>query len=493
MKNSARSTRVAVSADGKGLVSQAGAVLLWQTMRVTGLSRGLSENLARWRAPRAVHDPGKIVADLAAAVALGGDCLADIAVLREQPELAGPVASDPVVSRLVSSLAGDLPRALRTIRAARAAARERAWALAGDAAPGADGGLVTIDLDATIVIAHSEKQEAAPTWKKTFGFHPLTAFADHGADGNGEPLAIMLRAGGAGSNTAADHIEASRLALAQLPRHLRRKVLIRADSGGGTHGFLHWLTAKSRRLHYSVGMTVTEDMQNAILKVPADSWTPAYDGGGQVRDGAWVADITGMLDLSSWPAGMRVIVRKERPHPGAQLRFTDIDGHRFTAFATDAKKGQLADLELLHRRRARCEDRIRCAKDTGLRNLPLIIFSPAIFRPPDLRFCVVDSVVHGTSRGFSGGRSGSFCSPFPGRVVAGERIAAARCSPSARSSASRNWRFSDSRRRMREVAASSRRSSEAGVARCRSGTGGDAGACCRARSRSTCSRRSSWA
>src|SRR5580704_10044709 len=156
MKNSARSTRVAVSADGKGLVSQAGAVLLWQTMRVTGLSRGLSENLARWRAPRAVHDPGKIVADLAAAVALGGDCLADIAVLREQPELAGPVASDPVVSRLVSSLAGDLPRALR---AARAAARERAWALAGD---GADGGLVTIDLDATIVIAHSEKQEAAP-------------------------------------------------------------------------------------------------------------------------------------------------------------------------------------------------------------------------------------------------------------------------------------------------------------------------------------------
>ena len=113
----------------------------------------------------------------------------------------------------------------------------------------------------------------------------------------------MLRAGGAGSNTAADHIEASRLALAQLPRHLRRKVLIRADSSGGTHGFLHWLTAKSSRLHYSVGMTVTEDMQNAILKVPADSWTPAYDGGGQVRDGAWVADITGMLDLSSWLFG----------------------------------------------------------------------------------------------------------------------------------------------------------------------------------------------
>jgi hypothetical protein len=340
-------------------------------MRVTGLARGLSQGLSRWRQPRAVHDPGKIIADLAAAVALGGDCLADIAVLREQPELAGPVASDPVVSRLVSVLAGDLERALKAIRAARAAARERAWALAGDAAPGGTAGPVVIDLDATIVVAHSEKEQAAPTWKKTFGFHPMTAWADHGEGGNGEPLAIALRPGNAGSNTAADHIEAARLALAQLPRHLRGRALVRADSGGGTREFLRWLTARSRPLHYSVGMPVTEDMREAILKVPAKSWTPAYDGDGQVRDGAWVADITGLLDLSGWPAGMRVIVRKERPHPGAQLRFTDIDGHRFTAMATDARRGQLADLELRHRRRARCEDRIRGAKDTGLRNLPL--------------------------------------------------------------------------------------------------------------------------
>jgi hypothetical protein len=340
-------------------------------MRVTGLGRGLPAALEPWRGPRAVHDPGKIVADLAAALALGGDCLADIAVLREQPDLAGPVASDPVVSRLVKALAADELRALAAIRAARAAARERAWALAGGAAPGAGGGPVIIDLDATIVIAHSEKDQAAPTWKKTFGHHPMTAWADHGETGNGEPLAIVLRPGNAGSNTAADHIETARLAIEQLPRHLRRKVLVRADSGGGTHEFLTWLTARSRRLGYSVGMTITEDMQEAILKAPASSWTPAYDGGGQVRDGAWVADISGLLDLSSWPAGMRVIIRKERPHPGAQLRFTDIDGHRFTAFATGTRKGQLADPELRHRRRARCEDRIRCAKDTGLRNLPL--------------------------------------------------------------------------------------------------------------------------
>ena len=223
--------------------------------------------------------------------------------------------------------------ALKAIRAARVCARERAWALAGDSAPGGDGGLVTVDLDATIVIAHSEKEQASPTWKKTFGFHPMTAWADHGADGNGEPLALVLRPGNAGSNTAADHIETARLALAQLPRPLRRRVLVRADSGGGTHEFLTWLTARSRRLHYSVGMTITEDIQAAILKVPAAAWTPAYDGGGQARDGAWVADITGLLDLAGWPAGMRIIIRKERPHPGAQLRFTDLGGHRFTAFA----------------------------------------------------------------------------------------------------------------------------------------------------------------
>jgi hypothetical protein len=132
---------------------------------------------------------------------------------------------------------------------------------------------------------------------------------------------------------------------------------------------------KPRKLGYSIGTTITEEIQAAILQSPADGWIPAYDGDGKVREGAWVADVTGMLDLGGWPDGMRVIDREERPHSGAQLRFTDVGGHRFTAFATDARKGQLADLELRHRRRARCEDQIRCAKDTGLRNLPLKAFS----------------------------------------------------------------------------------------------------------------------
>ena len=371
VKITARGAKIAVSADGSGIVSQGGALLLAEAMRVTGLGRGLTAALERWRASRAVHDPGKIIADLVVALALGGDCLADIAVLRAQPELAGPVASDPVVSRLVSALAADAPRALRAIRTARAAARERAWALAGEAAPGGDGSLVPVDIDATIVTAHSEKEQATPTWKKTFGFHPLAVFADHGAGAGGEALAIVLRPGNAGSNTAAEHIEAARLALAQLPRRQRRQVLIRTDSGGGTHDFLAWLASPGRRLHYSVGITITGDIQEAILAVPDRVWEPAYDADGQVRPGAWVAELTGLLDLSSWPAGMRVIVRKERPHPGAQLRFTDLDGHRFTCFATGTRRGQPADLELRHRRRARCEDRIRAAKDTGLRNLPL--------------------------------------------------------------------------------------------------------------------------
>ena len=360
-----------VSADGAGIVSQAGGLLLTRMLEVIGLGRGLEAALERWRPARAVHSPGKIITDLAVAVALGGDCLADIAVLRAQPQLFGPVASDPVVSRLITRLAADAPAALTAVRSARAAARQRAWLLAGEAAPGADGELVTMDIDATLVTAFSEKEQAAATWKKTYGFHPLTAFADHGADGSGEPLTIVLRPGNAGSNTATDHIEATRLALAQLPARLRRRVLIRTDSGGGTHEFLNWLTRPGRRLAYSVGFTITDDVQEAILKVPACAWTPAYDADGQVRPGAWVAEITGMLDLPAWPKGMRVIVRKERPHPGAQLRFTDIGGHRFTCFATSTRSGQLADLELRHRRRARCEDRIRSAKDTGLRNLPL--------------------------------------------------------------------------------------------------------------------------
>jgi hypothetical protein len=192
VQNTASRPKITVSADESGIVSQAGALLLTETARITGLQGGLSAGVGRWRRSRAVHDPGKIVTDLAVAVALGGDCLADAAVLRAEPALFGLVASDPVVSRLVTRLAGDAPAALKAIRSARAAARQQAWQLAGDDAPGSGGDLIPVDIDATIVTSHSEKEQAAPTWKKTYGFHPLAVFADHGAEGQGEPLATAF-------------------------------------------------------------------------------------------------------------------------------------------------------------------------------------------------------------------------------------------------------------------------------------------------------------
>lgn len=224
-------SKIVVSSDGKGIICQAGGLLLMETLRVSGLDQGLSRALSRWRRPRAVHDPGKIITDLAVALALGGDCLADVAVLRDSPEVSGPVASDPTVSRLVHALAEAGPKALRLIRGARAAAREHVWKVAGQAAPGTGGALIPLDLDATLVIAHSEKEQAAPTWKKTFGFHPLCSFIDHGRGGTGEPAVLVLRKGNAGSNTAEDHITAGRLALAQIPARLHKQVLKVQDSG----------------------------------------------------------------------------------------------------------------------------------------------------------------------------------------------------------------------------------------------------------------------
>jgi hypothetical protein len=369
--------RVHADMSGVGVVSQAGGVALVETVRVAGLDGALSAALACWRKPMAIHDPAKVITDLAVTLALGGDCLADIALLRAEPAVFGPVASDPTVSRTVDALAVDAARALQAIDGARAAARARVWTLAGEHAPdhriGADRPLI-IDTDATLITAHSEKEQAAPTFKRGFGFHPLWAFADHGTEGTGEPLSCLLRRGNAGSNTAADHIAVVKAALAQLPGHRSgkrpgRKILIRADGAGATYEFLNWLV--SRRLSYSVGFSLPDTFAKTLATIPSNGWTPAYDGDGQVRDGAWVVDVTGLLDLKSWPAGMRVIIRKERPHPGAQLRLTDPDGMRVTAFATNTARGQLADLELRHRRRARCEDRIRNSKDAGLSNLPL--------------------------------------------------------------------------------------------------------------------------
>lgn len=359
-------------------IGNAGGVLLTETVRATGLDRSLSRALAPWRKPLAQHDPGKIVLDLALMLAVGGDCLADVASLRAEPDVFGPVASDPTISRLLAVLASDADGAERAIAAARRAARRTAWELAGDHAPGSRATPavpLVIDLDATLVTAHSEKEQAAPTFKKGFGFHPLLAFADHGSAGGGEMLACLLRPGNAGSNTAADHATVIGDALAQAGMGSRpgKKVLIRIDGAGSTKKTLDELVA--RRVSYSVGYTLPTNTPDLYRVIPEQLWEPAYDPDGTPREGADVAELTGLMDLTGWPQGMRVIVRRERPHPGAQLRFDDVDGYRLTAFATNTRRGQLADLEVRHRRRARCEDRIRAAKDMGLRNLPLRSFA----------------------------------------------------------------------------------------------------------------------
>jgi len=369
--------RLSVDVDGGSAVSQAGGVLLTSTVRAAGLDVALSKALAPWRPQLARHDPAKVVLDLALTLALGGDTCSDLAVVRGEPAVFGTVASDPTASRTIARLAGDVDKVLAAISTARAAGRARVWAAAGSNAP--DHGRdvahpLVIDIDATLVTAHSEKEKAAPTFKRGFGFHPLCAFVDHGTEGTGEPVAVLLRAGNAGSNTAADHLRVISEALAQIPGSTRGKsVLVRIDGAGGSHKVIEALTR--RRLAYSVGFTLPENTPDLLKLIPEHVWAPAYDAVDQVRDGAWVAELTHLMDLSAWPPGMRVIVRKERPHPGAQLRFEDVDGMWVTAFVTNSTRGQLADLELRHRRRARCEDRIRLAKDTGLANLPLHSFA----------------------------------------------------------------------------------------------------------------------
>jgi Transposase DDE domain group 1 len=367
--------RLRVDTSPTAAIGQAGGVLLTRTVTATALDRFLSSALAGWRKPLAIHDPGKIITDLALNLALGGGCLADLVVLRAEPGVYGRVASDPAVSRAIAALAADAPAVLKAIDTARTAARQRAWQLAGRHAPdhGTDAKHpLIIDLDATLVTSHSEKEHAAPTFKRGFGFHPLCAFLDHGPDGTGETLAILLRPGNAGSNTATDHITVIRQALAQLPGHrLGRRVLIRTDGAGGAKALIEWLTR--RRLSYSVGFTLPVNTPDLLAKIPDSAWTSAYDAHDQVRDGAWVADLTGLMNLDAWPAGMRVIVRKGTPPPGraAPLR----------------RRRRDADHRLRHQHPPRTTPRPRTAPPapgplrgpdpdresiTGLVNLPLI-------------------------------------------------------------------------------------------------------------------------
>ncbi len=221
------------------------------------------------------------------------------------------------------------------MRAAHARARSRVWTLAG--APSE----LTIDLDATLIASHSDKEGAAGNFKGGYGFHPMLAYADQ----TGEALAGELRPGNAGSNTAADQIAVAEHAIGQIPvEHIEQiELLLRIDSAGASHELLDW--AREGRMRYSVGYDLTEQVRAAILKTPDSAWVAAVDQDGSERRNGQVAEITAQLDLSGWPSGSRAIVRRERPHPGAQLSFTDVDGYRFQAILTDQPDSDIAAVE----------------------------------------------------------------------------------------------------------------------------------------------------
>jgi hypothetical protein len=353
--------RFEVTTDGAGVVGHAGAALLRELADRLGLTKALGWHRAGGRRR---HLDAAVLRDLAVMLADGGDCLSDLAALRDQPELFGPVASTPTAWRVVERLAQD-PDGLARLRAARAHARARAWA--AGAHPNVE--LLIVDADATLVLARSDaKQGAAGSYKHTFGFHPLLAYLDRG-HAPGEPLAGLLRPGNAPAGGADDLIELVDLALAQLPAAAREQpVLVRSDSAGASTRLAWHL--RDNQVGFSLGMPIDAHAREAILTQPEAAWTPAIDADGQPRDSAEVCELTGWLDLHTWPPGTRAICRREDAHPGAQLRFSDHDGHRFQVFLTDQPDPDLAWLELRHRQRARVEDRIRAAKATGLANLP---------------------------------------------------------------------------------------------------------------------------
>jgi hypothetical protein len=367
--------RVEVTTDGRNLVSHAGTALLCELADRTGLTRAMSVAMTDCGISWNTHDPGVVLTHLAVAIADGGDCLSDFETLRSQSELFGDVASISTAWRAVKATAS---LELRQIPRAVAGAREIVWA----AAPPGD---ITIDVDATLVTAFSDKQDARPTYKKGFGFHPLGAWCDT----TGEPLALMLRPGNAGSNDSDDHLELLDQAIGALspeyrlghepgddPGLVRHHILLRADSAGATHGFVRGLTEAN--IEYSIGHPVDQGVREALLLFQEEDWVEALESDGSVRDGAWVAELTDLKDLSAWGEDARLICRREHPHPGAQLSLFDTsEGFRHTCFITNANglNFDAAVLECRHRGHARVEDRVRCWKDCGLQNLPFASFT----------------------------------------------------------------------------------------------------------------------
>jgi hypothetical protein len=350
---------VDVAADGTGLTSRAGSVLLALVAGRLGLTDGLSDALSGMRERRSSHDPGRVFCDLAVMAADGGRCVSDLAALAGQSALFGEMASVSTARRVLLDV-GE-PQ-LDAIRSARALARACAWEA------GAAPARVILDFDATPISVHSEKEQAAGHYKGGFGFTPLLVSCGR------EVLAAVLRPGNAGANNAADHLSVWELALEQLPASaLEGEILARSDSAGASHDFAD--ACRETDIRFSLGYAIGEPVREAILALDEAAWRPAVNADGRERDGAWVAELTGQVKIATWPAGTRLICRRERPHPGAQLSFSDVDGHRFQCFITDQDATDIAALEAVHRQHAQVEDRVKTLKTSGASHLPFHSFA----------------------------------------------------------------------------------------------------------------------
>jgi hypothetical protein len=398
-----------VTGGGSGVVSHAGLGLLRLLSDRTGLTGGLSRALASGRL--LTHDRGRVLSDLACAIADGAQVISDFRVMGDQRALFGPVASVPTVWRTLEEIGAGGERAARRVTAAVNKARRQAWARIEARHGGLPGvrvadktlqGVTCIRLDATVIRARSDKEGAEPNFKG-FGHHPLLWFCDN----TGEPLGGMLREGSAGSNTAGDHVTALGAAIEALPPKHRRRLMVTVDGAGASHDLARHLDKLASRPGYqvtwSVGWELGERERNAIAQVPAEAWRLAVDGRGELRERrsdeacgdrecghrkcwieeAQVTELTAILrtgsrdQLAAWPAKMRVFARRERPHPGAQLTlFEAQDGWRHTLWATNLPektygwRGQAPYIDAAHRVHARVEDGIRTGNDCGYGKLP---------------------------------------------------------------------------------------------------------------------------
>jgi Transposase DDE domain group 1 len=358
---SSRPRKFAVALDGEGIANHVGSLALRDLIDNLGFTEALSAALATPARPRAGYDPAEVIRDLVVMLADGGRFVSDLGSLRDQPHLFGEVASTATAWRVLAKRMGEPD--LERLRAARRQARSRAWRL------GAAPQEVVLDLDATLVNAHSDKESAGPNFKHGYGFHPIVCYLEE----TQEALAGKLRPGNAAPNHAADNIEVLELALAQLPNRASSQILLRGDSACASFALLR--RARELGLRFSVSLDLFAWVREAILKTPESAWKEAINQEGEPREGAAVAELESP-ELRSWPSGTRAICRRERPHPGAQLRFTDANGYRFQVFITDQPDADIVQLEARHRARARAENRIRCAKDTGLENFPFHDFLP---------------------------------------------------------------------------------------------------------------------